>query len=247
MRQIRFSLSNEDTYEGMGEMSEKDGQQAQAAASATVKKLVKAIDANPKDAQLVYQLATVLTEMQDYEQAEELLMKMLGQFHSDLAATDLLTYGLGNVYYQAAAYDQAAQTFAKVRTDKRKLDAYLMLAETYIQQKDYQKAFAFALTVHDQRATDPVVNALLGDILLAMGNFQQAADFYDQALAKQAADGRLNFNRGLVAMALGQDEQPFMVVAKKLDPAYVAQSAQRVNDIATLIHKHESSDPDQEE
>lgn len=217
----------------------KDAADQTAAANQAVSKLVKQIDDHPEDYHLNYELATVLLDMQDVEQAEELLIKSRGLFSDDDQATNLLTYGLGNVYYQAAAYDKAAAEFAKVTDEKLQLDAYQMLAQTYTQQNNYQKAFAFALTVHDANKQDPTANALLGDILMAMGNFNQAADFYDQALMADPKNGKVNFNRGLTAMVLGQDEAPFMKAAEQNDPDYVKRSQEKVNDIATLIKKQQ--------
>ncbi|QLE68693.1 hypothetical protein LROSL3_0914 [Furfurilactobacillus rossiae] len=228
-------------------MSEKHDDQtanaAQAEAKQAVTRLVKQIDANPNDFHLYYQLATVLTEMQDYEQAEELLMKAQGLFAKDEGALSLLNYGLGNVYYQAASYDKAVSAFSKVKDEKLRLEAYQMMAQTAMQQNQYQKAFAFALTVHDAKPKDASVNALLGDILMAMGNFNQAADFYDQSLAADDQNGHVYFSRGLTAMVLEQDATPFMNAAKRLDPDFVKRSQQRVNDIATEVNKrHQDGD-----
>ncbi|HAT55489.1 MAG TPA: hypothetical protein DCW31_09710 [Lactobacillus sp.] len=210
---------------------------AQAKAKQAVSRLVKQIDANPNDYRLYYQLATVLTEMQDYEQAEELLMKAQGLFTKDQKAQSLLNYGLGNVYYQAASFDKAAQAFGRVSDEALRSEAYQMMAQTAMQKNEYQRAFAYALTVHDAKPKDPSINALMGDILMAMGNFQQAADFYDQSLAADKNSGPVNFSRGLTAMALDEDANPFMTAAKRLDPDFVKRSQQRVNDIATLVNK----------
>ncbi|MGV0168812.1 tetratricopeptide repeat protein [Furfurilactobacillus sp. WILCCON 0119] len=207
-----------------------------AAANAAVTKLIKQIDEAPQNYHLSYELATVLLEMQDYEQAEELLLKTRSLFPDDEAAIALLTYGLGNVYYQAALYDKAAAAFGAVTDKTLQVEAYQMLAQTYMQQNDYQKAFAFALTVHDAKRQDKTVNAMLGDILLAMGNFNQAADFYDQSLASDPKNGPVNFSRALTAMVLDQDPDRFMAAATAADPQFVADGQQRIDDIVTLIN-----------
>ncbi|MCH4058987.1 MAG: tetratricopeptide repeat protein [Pediococcus pentosaceus] len=75
-----------------------------------VKDLIDKIDQNPQEAENYYALATVLVKQQSFDQAEELLVKARGLF-KDSHSVDLLTYGLGNVYYESGLYEKANVEF----------------------------------------------------------------------------------------------------------------------------------------
>lgn len=72
-----------------------------------VQQLVDYLEKTPTDIEAYVTLATFLTTLKDYEQAEVLLQKALTQFPEN----DALKYALGTLYYQAEAYQQAETTF----------------------------------------------------------------------------------------------------------------------------------------
>lgn len=207
-----------------------------------VTKLVQDIDAQPDKVQNYYDLGTLLTRLKSYEQSEELFMKALGRFDHNKVATNLLEYGLGNLYYEVAKFDEALKWYQKITDTKLKADAYLMMAQSWMQKKNYKRAIVYGLTAHDLRKQDPEVNQVLGDALLALGNFEQAKDFYDQILVRHPGRADTQFNRGLVAMVLGEAYTDYLSQAKQLDPDYYRQSEQRIADIEKVLRDQKSSD-----
>lgn len=202
---------------------------------ALVHQLVTKIDAEPANYQAYYELAVLLTAGQDFEQAEELLMKALGQFDQNVKARDLLTYALGNVYYQAGEYDRALPYYQQITDVKLKTDAYLMMAQSLMAKKDYQHALVWAITAKDQQPQAVDANLLVADILLALGNNQQAYDFYQDVIQLDHKNGHAYFNAGLTAMVLGQPYAALFAQAEKLDPTYFNQHQQQLSDIEKML------------
>ncbi|WP_461239663.1 tetratricopeptide repeat protein [Paucilactobacillus sp. N302-9] len=200
-----------------------------------VQKLVDAIDAQPDKVQNYYDLGSLLTKLNSFEQAEELYMKAIGRFEHDQKSQNLLKYGLGNVYYEVGKYDEAITYYDQISDHKLKADAYLMMAQSLMQKKDYKRAIAYGLTAHDLRKQDPEINQVIGDCLLAIGEFKQAGDFYDQILKFHPGRADTQFNRGLVAMVLGEDYTDYLTQAKQLDPDYYKQSESRIDDIQKVL------------
>lgn len=208
----------------------------EAKAKATIHKLVEKVDHEPDNYHNYYDLATFLVEAKDYEQAEELLMKALGLFDkSNQDVKDTLKFGLGNVYYAAAEYDKAIKIFQEIDDKKLQEESYIMLAQSYMAKGDNKRAMVFALSAQSARHDDPDVNQMIGDNLLALGNFAQAGDFYDIVLKTEPENGKANFNRGLVAMVNGEDFENYFAKAKQADPAYFEKGQQKLKDIEKVI------------
>ncbi|GLB47006.1 hypothetical protein WR164_09850 [Philodulcilactobacillus myokoensis] len=209
---------------------------AQKKADKTLHKLVSDIDNHPHNYRTYYDLGTFLVELKSYTQAEELLMKALGLFaDKSKRAKNALLYGLGNVYYSAGDFDKAIKQFQQVDDEHLKVDAYIMLAQSYMSKKDYKRAIVFALTAQGHRRQDPDVNRLLGESLLALGNFKESAQFYDHVLNALPNDGRANFDRGIVAMVLGEDFHEYFARAQKYDEKYFKKGQKKLADIERFI------------
>lgn len=206
-----------------------------------VHRLVTAIDEEPDKFNNYYDLGSLLTRLNDYEQAEELFMKALGIFEpkGDQKAIDLLNYGLGNVYYSVGKINEAIEQYNKINDPKFKGDSYLMLAQSYMKKKQYQQAVAYGLTAHDLRPDDPEINQVLGDSLLALGEFKQAKTYYDQILKRHPGRADTQFNRGLVAMVLGEPYKDYLTQAQQLDPDYYEKSEKRLADIEHFLQKQQ--------
>lgn len=202
-----------------------------------VHKLITAIDEHPDKANNYYDLGSLLTRLQDYAQAEELFMKALGIFEAkkDQEALNLLNYGLGNLYYEVGKVDQAIKLYNKIDDVKLKADSYLMLAQSYAKKKQYKQAVAYGLTAHELRAKDPEVNQVLGDALLALGEFKQAGTYYDAILKHHPGRADTQFNRGLVAMILGEPYKDYLNQARQLDLDYYTKSEKRIAEIEKTL------------
>lgn len=202
-----------------------------------VHKLITAIDESPDKANNYYDLGSLLTRLQDYAQAEELFMKALGIFKAkgDQEAQNLLNYGLGNLYYEVGKVDQAIKLYNKIDDRKLKADSYLMLAQSYSKKKQYKQAVAYGLTAHELRPEDPEIDQALGDALLALGEFKQAASYYDAILKHHPGRADTQFNRGLVAMVLGEPYKDYLNQARQLDLDYYTKSEKRIAEIEKTL------------
>ena len=202
-----------------------------------VHKLITAIDEHPEKANNYYDLGSLLTRLQDYAQAEELFMKALGIFEAkkDQEAQNLLNYGLGNLYYEVGKVDEAIKLYNKIDDKKLKADSYLMLAQSYSKKKQYKQAVAYGLTAHELRAEDPEINQVLGDALLAIGEFSRAASYYDAILKRHPGRADTQFNRGLVAMVLGEPYKDYLNQARQLDLDYYTKSEKRIAEIEKTL------------
>lgn len=204
-----------------------------------VHRLVQAIDEHPEKYNNYYDLGSLLTRLQDYEQAEELFLKALGIFEpqGDQKAINLLKYGLGNLYYSADQIDQAIKYYNQIDDAKLVADAYLMLAQSYMKKQNYKQAVAFGLTALEHREDDPEIAQVLGDSFLALGDFKQAKEYYNQILKHHPGRADTQFNRGLVAMALGEPYEQYLTQAKQLDLDYYERSEARIADIQHALQE----------
>lgn len=209
-----------------------------------VHRLVKAIDEDPNQFNNYYDLGSLLTRLNDYVQAEELFQKALGIFEKrgDNRAVNYLKYGLGNLYYTVGKPDQAIKLYDEIDDEHLKADSYLMLAQSYMKKKDYKKAIAYGLTAYDIVSDDPEVNQVLGDSMLALGEFKKAKQYYDQILLHHPGRADTQFNRGLVAMALGEPYKQYLAQAKQLDLDYYQKSEKRISDIEHALRKMNGND-----
>lgn len=204
-----------------------------------VHKLIQAIDEHPDKVNNYYDLGSLLTRLNDYTQAEELFMKALGIFEAkgDQDAQDLLNYGLGNLYYEVGKVDRAIELYNKIKDDKRKADSYLMLAQSYMKKGQHKQAVVYGLTAHELRKEDPAINQVIGDSLLALGEFAKAKEYYDAILKRHPGRADTQFNRGIVAMVLGEPYKDYLAQAKQLDLNYYQKSEQRLSDIEKALQE----------
>lgn len=202
-----------------------------------VHKLVGAIDAQPEKVNNYYDLGSLLTRLNDYQQAEELFMKALGIFEAkqDQGALNLLNYGLGNLYYEVGKVNAAINLYNKIDDPKLKADSYLMLAQSYMKKGQHKQAVAYGLTAHELRPADPEINQVIGDSLLALGEFSQAKGYYDAILKRHPGRADTQFNRGIIAMVLGEPYKDYLAQAKQLDLNYYRKSERRLNDIEKTL------------
>ncbi|RRK11589.1 hypothetical protein D1831_01645 [Lactiplantibacillus garii] len=215
---------------------------SEAKQRALVHQLVQTIDAHPDDYHAYYDLTVLLTAGQDFEQAEALAMKALGKFETDRQAADLFRYALGNVYYQAQEYDKALPYYQKIQDTKLKNDAYVMMGQSLMAKRDYQHALVWALTAQEAQPTALDTNLLVADILLALGNNQQAYTYYQLARQVDPRSGKAAFNAGLTAMVLGKPYAALFESAEKLDPEYFQKHQQQLTDIEKTLAAQKSGD-----
>ena len=202
-----------------------------------VHKLIAAIDEHPEKVNNYYDLGSLLTRLNDYQQAEELFMKALGIFEAkeDQDAMNLLNYGLGNLYYEVGKVNEALKLYNSIDDPKLKADSYLMMAQSYMKNGQHKQAVAYGLTALESRPDDPEINQVIGDSLLALGEFKQAKQYYDAILKRHPGRADTQFNRGLVAMVLGEPYHDYLAQAKQLDLNYYQKSEQRIAEIEKTL------------
>lgn len=209
-----------------------------------VHKLIEAIDKHPEKVNNYYDLGSLLTRLNDYQQAEELFMKALGIFEAknDQEALNLLNYGLGNLYYEVGKVNEAINLYNKIDDPKIKADSYLMLAQSYMKKGQHKQAVAYGLTAHELRKEDPEINQVIGDSLLALGEFAQAKTYYDAILKHHPGRADTQFNRGIVAMVLGEPYKDYLIQAKQLNPGYYQKSEKRLAEIEKTLQATQKND-----
>ena len=110
-----------------------------------------------------------------------------------------------------------------------------MLAQSYSKKKQYKQVVAYGLTAHELRPEDPEIDQALGDALLALGEFKQAASYYDAILKHHPGRADTQFNRGLVAMVLGEPYKDYLNQARQLDLDYYTKSEKRIAEIEKTL------------
>ncbi len=227
-------------------MANDEKEKRQRETNKLVHRLIGVIDEHPDQVNNYYDLGSLLTRLKSFDQAEELFMKALGIFEKkgDQEAVNLLNYGLGNVYYTVGKIKSALEYYDKIDDPKLKADSYLMMAQSYMKEKQYKQAVAYGLTALELRQDDAEINQVLGDSFLALGEFEQARGYYDRILRHHPGRADTQFNRGLVAMVLGEDYHYYLDQAQQLNPDYYAKSEKRIADIETFLRKQGNDDND---
>lgn len=226
--------------------NENEKQKQKRQTNKLVHRLIGAIDEHPDQVNNYYDLGSLLTRLQSFDQAEELFMKALGIFENkgDKEAINLLNYGLGNVYYTVGKIKTALEYYNKIDDPKLKADSYLMMAQSYMKEKQYKQAVAYGLTALELRPDDAEINQVLGDSFLALGEFEQARGYYDRILKHHPGRADTQFNRGLVAMVLGEDYHNYLDQAQQLNPDYYAKSEKRISDIENFLRQQDDQNND---
>ncbi|KRL58484.1 tetratricopeptide repeat protein [Latilactobacillus fuchuensis] len=199
-----------------------DGQHEEA-----VQALVDYLKKAPADIEAYVTLATFLTTLQDFEQAEVLLQKALTKFPDQPA----LSYALGTLYYQAESYQQSEAIFMELVKNSQSVDAQYMLAQTYHQMEQNPRALVFALTAQEQQPQALDTNILVGNILISLGDFDQAQSYLKKALKIDVQNGEALFKYGLTQLVLDQPSATYFERAKKVAPDYFEKNKQQLMDI----------------
>lgn len=201
-----------------------------------IHKLVLAIDKTPTDWRNYNDLAVLLIRMENYSEAEELIMKAFGQVATgDKQATENLKYTLGNVYYAAGEYEKAVALYNQISDNDIKGEALIMLAQSMQQVGDFKRGLLYAITALEVKPADVELNNLTADMLLALGDFKQAQIYYKKVLALDEKNSAALFGSGLIALVFDQDAQIYFDKIKKYDLTYFNQNKQKVDDLAKLI------------
>lgn len=199
---------------------------------AAIQAAVRQIDEKPTDPKRYAVLATMLIGIHAFDEASQLIVKALGLFPGD----DELTYDAGLLAFSQGNTTLASRYFQQLATAQKgslKQDAQYMLALSYQQGGQVQKALAFALTAHEA-APEKVDAALLAaELLLGLGAFKDAADLLKPFL--QINNAQVLFTYGMALAGQGQDGSEYLDAAKRLDPQGYAQKAGRVRDIAGFL------------
>jgi tetratricopeptide (TPR) repeat protein len=93
--------------------------------------------------------------------------------------------------------------------DFTNLEAYLVLAQAYIANEDFDSALASLNTFVLYDPQNSTANALLAEINFAEGNYQEVIDFATRAIQKNRQDGKAYFIRGRAYMEMEDYEKAY--------------------------------------
>ncbi|WP_252903812.1 tetratricopeptide repeat protein [Secundilactobacillus oryzae] len=119
-----------------------------------------------------------------------------------------------------------------------------MIAQSYVTLGNNKQALAFALTALNEDNQDTDTLRLVAESLLALGNFDEAARYYDQVLEINPKDGKTAFDRGLVAMVLTEPFDDYFEKARELDPGYFKKQQEKLEGIEKLLNSQRQQDED---
>lgn len=203
---------------------------------AHIQKLVAKLNKDNKQLNVILELSANLVDVNDLEQAEELLARSLTLFPDN---NDLL-YNLGNVYYLADKFDRASEIFDKLIKADYGFQAYYMKAKTLNEQGHANLAIAFALTAVEKEPGDVLSNELLADLLMTNGNFASSIDYYQKAIEIKPM-AKYYFNIAICRMNLGKDYQESLQRAKSLDAKYFVEHEKKLSDLQKFLKENGGS------
>lgn len=204
-----------------------DGQKEEA-----VIKLADSLKKDFKQLDLILQLSTYLSYGGELDQAVELLQRSLNIFPDNLA----IKYNLGNIYFNQSKIDQAMPIFNELLTGDFSKPATFMLAQCYQQLGDNNHALVYAITAAENEKEDEGYPQLVGDLLLATGNIEQAQNYYQLSVDIRKNE-KNTFNLALCKSVLDEDgSKELFEESKKINNKYYEDNIQRLADIQKLIN-----------
>ena len=213
-------------------MTDKQQQEKQA----HIQKLVKQLNQDNHQLDVILELSSSLVEVGDLEQAEDLLTRSLSIYPQNQD----LRYNLGNVYYLAESFDKANNIFDELINDDYGFEAYLMKAKTLDQMGQTSLAIAFALTAFEKAPNDVATIELLADLLMASGSFETAIDYYQRAQAIEPK-AKFAFNIALCLMSEEKPYQQYLDQAKQLDEKYFLEHEQKLAQLQKFLTENGGS------
>lgn len=189
--------------------------------------LAKELEKNPQQLELILQLSTYLTYGGEMEQAEELLLKSKNYFPDE----PLIDYNLGNVYYNQGEYEKALAIFEQIDSN----DALFMKAQCFYKLGDNNHALVYAITASENSKEEENFR-LVGDILLRLGNVNEAKTYYEQAVA--TSKNEINtFDLALCKTVLNEaDAKEYFAESKAINSQYYNDNIQKLEDVQRLIN-----------
>ena len=91
----------------------------------------------------------------------------------------------------------------------------------------------FSFNCSRNRKQDPSINLLIGQCLIALGDFKQKG-YYDLVLKSNPHNGEANFNQGLIAMVLGEPFEGYCKNAENM-MLYFDKEQGKLSDIEKFI------------
>ncbi|KRM90743.1 tetratricopeptide repeat protein [Liquorilactobacillus cacaonum] len=200
-----------------------------------IKQNIKKIELHSDDVKGYYELGVLLTDCKEFQLAEELFIKALSRFKS-VEECDLLFYGLGNVLYSANEYTNAMKYFRKIKGPKLLSESYLMIAQCFYAQEQYQQSLGFALTVSEKMQQNTSSKLLIAKNFIALGDFKNAKKYLDEFLVLDDKDFDAWFQRGVVALVLDENEDNvYFGKAKQIDKNKFFKMKERLIEIQEAL------------
>jgi tetratricopeptide (TPR) repeat protein len=159
------------------------------------------LDATPKDIDLIYAVALVSAQIDDFDTATRLFEQALQAGHAE---ADTIRLQLGHVAERRSQYDVALRWYHAVTRGQHYLDAQLRIATTLSRSGKLEEARAHLQTIEadgDDRRRVLLAEAML---LRDAGRTQEAYTLVDNALREAPDDEQLLYESAMLAERLDQ-------------------------------------------
>ncbi|GEL13043.1 hypothetical protein FC15_GL000570 [Lapidilactobacillus concavus DSM 17758] len=161
--------------------------------------LTKLLAQQPNDVDLLLQLATMLIEVTDLTQAQQVLQRAAV---IDPERVEVL-YNQAVVAHQLKQDQQAVQWLQKLSRSALAVEANYLLAVIYFEHQQIQLAAAFALTAVEAEPSDFPANLLLAQILAKQQAWTQCLGYAQQANMLEPDDADAMFVYGSALLNTG--------------------------------------------
>lgn len=167
---------------------------AQGQREEAIVKLTKILNDDSNNVPLLVQLATMLIQVTDLTQAQQLLE------HAAALAPDQadITYNRAIIAHQLKQDEQAIALLITILHSDYAREASYLLAVIYFEKNDLPRATVFALTAVEAANSGFTENLLLAQIFAKQQLWDQALPYADQALKLEPHDPDAAFTAGAV-------------------------------------------------
>ncbi|WP_125605351.1 tetratricopeptide repeat protein [Lapidilactobacillus bayanensis] len=175
---------------------------AQGQRETAIVKLTKILNADPDNVLLLVQLATMLIQVTDLTQAQQLLARaaVLAPEQADIA------YNQAVVAHQLQQNEQAIAFLTPILHSEYAREASYLLAVIYFEKNDLPRATVFALTAAEAPAAGLPENLLLTQVFAKQQLWDQSLPYANKILALDPQNADVAFTVGAVFLNTNQLE-----------------------------------------
>lgn len=203
---LRLDPRNSQTYISQAIFYAKYNKQREASES-----FQKACILNPSNLHGIFLWGVLLTQMNKYEAAIEKFQKVHSMlpFHADAA------YYLAFCFYQIQMFEYSAQYASKsLAADPKKLDSYIILAESYMNLDDEEKCLETYKRATEHAETSERFFISRGLALQYFKRWEEAEEYFKQAIELEPENFFPYFGLSVSYLKTGKEEEALEVMYK---------------------------------